>query len=107
MTLLSDFFLWLAAVRITLILVLYLVAEAVGDWLKANGIRAEVDGRNEKIGYRIREAQMQKVPYMVVVGEQEASAGKVAVRTRKDGDLGVWEREALLQRMQEEIAQKR
>ena len=105
----GAFPLWLAPVQALVIPVLPAnleYAEAVCHWLQANGIRAEVDGRNEKIGYRIREAQLQKVPYMLVVGEQEASEGKVAVRTRKEGDLGVWEREALLQRMQEEIAQK-
>lgn len=105
----GAFPLWLAPVQALILPVLPAnleYADQVYAWLQANGIRAEVDSRNEKIGYRIREAQMQKVPYMLVVGEKEAAAGKIAVRTRKDGDLGVWEREALLQRMQEEIVQK-
>ena len=52
------------------------------------GIRVELDDRNEKIGYKIREAQMQKVPYMLVMGEKEAQANKVSVRSRKTGDMG-------------------
>ena len=52
--------------------------------------RAELDSRNEKIGYRIREAQMQKIPYMLVVGSKEAETGQVAVRARREGDLGAW-----------------
>jgi threonyl-tRNA synthetase len=56
--------------------------------LQANGIRVEVDLRNEKIGYKIREAQMEKIPYMLVIGDKEMENGMVAVRSRKDGDLG-------------------
>jgi hypothetical protein len=52
------------------------------------GLRVEVDGRQEKIGYKIREAQLQKVPYMLVLGDREAAEGTVAVRTRTGGDLG-------------------
>ncbi len=55
---------------------------------RAAGLRAELDERNEKIGYKIREAQMQKIPYMVIIGEKEAEAGTVSVRSRHDGDLG-------------------
>ena len=56
--------------------------------LDAAGVRAETDLRNEKIGYKIREAQMQKLPYMLVVGDKEKEAGTVAVRTRGGVDLG-------------------
>ncbi len=56
--------------------------------LRNAGLRAELDERNEKIGYKIREAQLQKVPYMVIIGEKEAEAGTVSVRSRHDGDLG-------------------
>ncbi len=56
--------------------------------LRNAGLRAELDERNEKIGYKIREAQMQKIPYMVIIGEKEAEAGTVSVRSRHDGDLG-------------------
>jgi threonyl-tRNA synthetase len=51
-------------------------------------VRATVDERQEKIGYKIREAQLQKVPYMLVVGDKEVAEGAVAVRSRADGDLG-------------------
>ena len=57
--------------------------------LSAMGFRAEVDDRNEKIGKKIREGQLEKVPYMLVIGDKEAEAGQVAVRHRADGDLGV------------------
>ena len=105
----GAFPLWLAPVQALVLPVLPDNLEYAGDvydWLRASGIRAELDSRNEKIGYRIREAQMQKVPYMLVVGSKEAESGLVAVRTRKEGDLGAWSREQLLARMQEEIAQK-
>ena len=52
------------------------------------GLRVQVDERQEKIGYKIREAQLQKIPYMLVVGDREAADGTVAVRSRSGGDLG-------------------
>jgi len=52
------------------------------------GFRVELDNRSEKIGYKIREAQLHKLPYMVIVGEKEAEEGTVSVRSRKDGDKG-------------------
>jgi len=61
---------------------------SVLDRLKASGLRAELDDRQEKIGYKIREAQLQKVPYMLVVGDRESADGAVSVRTRKGGDQG-------------------
>lgn len=60
----------------------------VKEALEEAGIRVEIDTRAEKIGYKIREAQMQKIPYMLVVGEKEEEAGLVSVRSRKEGDLG-------------------
>ena len=63
-------------------------AKQVADKLSALGVRVETDLRNEKIGYKIREAQMQKLPYMLVVGDREAESDKVAVRTRSGEDLG-------------------
>ena len=56
--------------------------------LAAAGLRAELDARQEKIGYKIREAQLAKVPYMLVAGDREAAAGAVAVRARGSGDQG-------------------
>lgn len=61
----------------------------VASKLRAAGLRTEVDLRNEKIGYKIREAQMHKVPYMLVVGDREAESGTVSVRSCKDGNMGV------------------
>ncbi|HLM98483.1 MAG TPA: threonine--tRNA ligase [Bryobacteraceae bacterium] len=63
-------------------------ARQVKERLEAAGIRVTVDDRNEKVNLKIREAQLQKVPYMLVVGDREAQAGQVAVRNRKHGDLG-------------------
>ncbi len=63
-------------------------APQVADQLKAAGIRATVDTANEKMGYKIRQAQVDKIPYMLVIGDKEAEAGLVSVRHRKDGDLG-------------------
>ena len=56
--------------------------------LDALGFRTEVDDRSEKIGYKIREAQLEKVPYMVLVGDKDIENGTVSIRHRKDGDLG-------------------
>ncbi|MBI4224286.1 MAG: threonine--tRNA ligase [Deltaproteobacteria bacterium] len=67
--------------------------------LKAKGVRAELDGRNEKLGLKIREAQLQKIPYMLVIGDQEVQAKQVAVRSRKDGDLGRMSVDALAGRL--------
>jgi threonyl-tRNA synthetase len=63
-------------------------AKKVTDKLKSSGIRVESDVRNEKIGYRIREAQLEKVPYMLVLGDKELESGSVAVRARSEGDRG-------------------
>jgi threonyl-tRNA synthetase len=63
-------------------------ARQVTETLGASGLRVELDDRQEKIGYKIREAQLQKVPYMLVVGDREAAEGTVSVRSRSGGDLG-------------------
>ena len=81
-------------------------AQTLSDRCNALGIRVEVDSRNEKIGYKIREAQLQKIPYMLVIGVKEAAAGTVSVRSRKNGDEGVMEPEAFLRRVTEEIETK-
>lgn len=67
------------------------------------GIRIEIDERNEKIGYKIREAQLQKVPYMLVVGDKEAEGETVGVRSRKDGDIGAMSKKDFINRIQEEV----
>ncbi len=74
--------------------------------LEAAGIRVEVDDRSEKIGYKIREAQLQKVPYMLVVGDKEVEEGTVSVRRRGQGDQGSLTQPDLLSRIVKEIADK-
>ena len=78
-------------------------AKAVAGELAAAGVRVETDLRNEKIGYKIREAQMKKVPYMLVIGDKEAEAGTVAVRTRGGQDLGAMTMEAFKEKIGGEI----
>jgi threonyl-tRNA synthetase len=70
--------------------------------LKGLGIRAEMDLRNEKIGYKIREAQLQKIPYMLVLGDKEMNDGVVAVRSRKDGDIGTMSLDEFIAKVKEE-----
>jgi threonyl-tRNA synthetase len=65
------------------------------------GIRVEIDDRNEKMGYKIRAAQTKKIPYMLVVGDKEASSGEVSVRNRFQGDLGAQSLETFLENIQE------
>ncbi len=81
-------------------------AEGIYDVLRKAGLRVELDDRNEKIGYKIREAQLQKIPYMVILGEKEAEAGTVSVRSRHDGDLGTMTVEAFIELIQEVIDTK-
>ena len=63
-------------------------AENVVKKLEANGIRVELDARQEKIGYKIREAQLQKVPYRLIIGDKEIEANAIGVRSRKEGEIG-------------------
>jgi threonyl-tRNA synthetase len=78
----------------------------VGERLLAAGIRAETDVRNEKISYKIREAQTEKIPYMLVVGDREVAADRVAVRLRSGKDLGPLPVDEVLAAMRQEIDQK-
>ena len=80
-------------------------ARAIADKLDSLGIRCELDLRNEKIGFKIREAQMEKVPYMFVLGDKEAENGTVAVRGRK-GDLGTMGVDEIIAKLMEEIRTK-
>jgi len=82
-------------------------AEQVYDKLLQAGIRVELDARNEKIGYKIREAQVAKIPYMLVIGEKETAEQTVSVRKRGAGDLGAQPVDALIAAIREEIAAKR
>ena len=69
-------------------------------------MRVETDLRNEKIGFKIREAQMEKTPYMLVLGDKEVEERKAAVRSRKDGDLGAMALADVITRLEEEIRTK-
>lgn len=77
-------------------------AEAVAAKLESAGLRAETDLRNEKIGYKIREAQLEKIPYMLIIGDKDVENKVVSVRSRKDGDLGAMSFEAFLSKVKEE-----
>jgi threonyl-tRNA synthetase len=100
---------WLAPVQATVIPIADRHAEYAGrvaSQLREAGLRVEVDDRGERMNAKIRDAQMQKVPYMLVVGDREAEAGKVAVRLRSEEDLGAMSVEAFLDRAQDEIRQR-
>lgn len=81
-------------------------AKEVEDRLKQAGLRAELDDSNEKLGYKIRKSQTQKIPYTLVIGEKEQAAGTVSVRRYGKGDLGAMELSAFTRQLQEEVAQK-
>jgi len=81
-------------------------AKSLVEQLTAAGIRVEGDYRSEKLGYKIREAQMQKIPYMLVVGDRDMENGTVSVRTRSGEDLGAMSLDAFLEKCQQEIADK-
>ncbi|MBI4266698.1 MAG: threonine--tRNA ligase [Acidobacteria bacterium] len=81
-------------------------ARQVGERLAASGLRIEIDERQEKIGYKIREAQLQKVPYMLVTGDREAAEGTVSVRSRSAGDLGARLVDAFIADALDEIRRK-
>jgi threonyl-tRNA synthetase len=81
-------------------------AATVRDKLAAAGLRVELDDRQEKIGYKIREAQLQKIPYMLVTGDREAAEGTVSVRSRSAGDLGARPIDAFVAAAKDEIATK-
>ncbi len=100
---------WIAPVQVKVLPITdraaaYAVEQA--KQLEKYGVRVETDLRNEKIGFKIREAQMQKVPYMLVVGDKEVEAGLVSVRSRKDGDLGSMAPKAFCDKLIEEIASR-
>jgi len=81
-------------------------ATRVCDRLRREGFRAELDARQEKIGFKIREAQLQKVPYMLVTGDREVESGAVAVRSRSRGDLGSRTLDAFIEDAREEVGSK-
>ena len=100
---------WLAPVQVQLLPISdrqHEYAESLRARFAAAGIRCKTDTRNEKIGYKIREAQLEKVPYMLVIGDKEIEAGTVAVRSRANGDLGAQSPEAFMELVTKEIREK-
>ncbi|HVB38649.1 MAG TPA: threonine--tRNA ligase [Vicinamibacterales bacterium] len=105
----GAFPLWLAPVQATVLPIAdrhLAYAAGVRDKLEAAGLLAEMDGRQEKIGYKIRQAQLQKVPYMLVVGDREVEDGHVAVRSRTGGDQGSRSLDEFVAAARDEIARK-
>ncbi len=100
---------WLAPVQVKLLPIIDKQVDYAYDLahkLEAMGMRVEIDSRNEKIGYKIREAQLEKVPYMLVIGDREMEEGKVAVRSRGKGDLGAMPFEEFAAMLKEEVDNK-
>jgi threonyl-tRNA synthetase len=97
---------WLAPVQVVVIPIAerhHEYAQKVLSRLADCGIRAEVDDRNEKMGYKIRAAQTKKIPYMLVVGDKESQSGEVAVRNRFSGDEGAQSLDSFLDKIGELI----
>lgn len=105
----GAFPLWLAPVQAKIMTVTGAADEAafnLQSQLLAAGFRVELDVRNEKIGFKIREAQLEKIPYMLVLGEKEAENGQVSVRYRSKGDIGSFSIDDLSEMMNEEVKGK-
>jgi threonyl-tRNA synthetase len=105
----GEFPLWLAPVQCAVLPITDAsldYAKKVHEDLKSGGVRAELDDRNEKIGYKIREWEVRKAPYMLVVGEKERGADTVALRQHRKGDLGPIPRAEIVLKLKNEIASK-
>lgn len=101
---------WLAPVQCVVISITEVQAAYAADvaqTLKKQGFRVESDLRNEKINYKIRENSLQKIPYLLVVGEKERQAGQVSVRARGGIDLGVMSLESFSDRLGDDVKSKR
>ena len=97
---------WLAPVQVKILTISDKQKEYADELVKQfmkEGIRAELDDREEKIGYKIREAQLQKIPYMLIIGEKEVEANAVGVRARKEGDIGQMPVKEFISKIKEEI----
>ncbi|HZJ57987.1 MAG TPA: threonine--tRNA ligase [Clostridia bacterium] len=100
---------WLAPVQVRLLSITDRSAEYIKKLvtdLEESGVRVETDLRNEKIGYKIREARLQRIPYMLVVGDKEVESRQVAVRSRDEGDLGPMGVQDFMDRIRQEIQQR-
>ncbi len=101
---------WLAPLQVKILPITdkhHEYANKLADEMKKLGIRVEVDDRSEKTGYKIREAQLAKVPYMLIVGDKEVEENKVSVRDRKQGDLGAIDKNEFIKNLKEEIDEYR
>ncbi len=101
--------LWLSPEQVRIMTITNRADDAANELaakLRKKGLRVETDLRNEKIGYKIREAQMQKIPYMLVLGDKEVEQNVVAVRSRKEGDLGTMSADDILAKLLEEVETK-
>ncbi|RVR23469.1 threonine--tRNA ligase, partial [Citrobacter freundii] len=97
---------WLAPVQVVVMNITDSQSEYVNELtqkLQNAGIRVKADLRNEKIGFKIREHTLRRVPYMLVCGDKEVEAGKVAVRTRRGKDLGSLDVNEVIEKLQQEI----
>jgi threonyl-tRNA synthetase len=105
----GAFPLWLSPVQVKVMTITDRVdefAKAAADKLREAGLRVELDTRNEKIGYKIRQARNERTPYMLVIGDREAEAGQVAVRKRGEGELGDMSLEAFIEMAQKQVESK-
>ena len=105
----GAFPLWLAPTQVKILPITdaqHEYAQEIEEKLRKMKVRVVLDDRNEKVGYKIREAQLEKVPYMIVVGAKEAEQNKLAVRSREAGDIGQMTQEEFLNKIQEEIENK-
>lgn len=105
----GNFPLWLAPVQAVVIPITdnqKEYAETVFNSLKINGLRVEIDERNEKVGYKIRDAELKKIPYMIVLGEKELTAQNITVRAHKKGDIGAFELKVFIDKLKNEILNK-
>ena len=101
---------WLAPVQVKILTISDKQKEYADELVKQfmkEGIRAELDDREEKIGYKIREAQLQKIPYMLIIGEKEVEANAVGVRARKEGYIGQMPVKEFISKIKEEIEEKK
>ena len=101
---------WVAPVQVKILPITdnqHEYAYKVKEVLQSKGIRVEVDDRNEKTGYKIREAQLQKIPYMLIVGEKEVEGNTVSIRSREEGDIGAKSVEEFTKEIMEKIDSKK
>lgn len=105
----GAFPMWLSPVQVKVLSLTERTAEKcleIAEQLREKGFRVETDNRNEKIGMKIREAQLEKVPYMLVIGDRDVEQEVVSVRDRKQGDLGAMKLEAFVEKIKKQVEEK-